>query len=221
MVRTLPSALLQRALDILGDEPFVWLWVITIDQTATASPAFCLARYPESVTFNIPGEGSSTVFDPAPMNVGAVKTVRDGSMVSLDVSIASVFGGVNYWLDVGDGFMGMPATAYVVDLNNLEEGPLFSMEFTCGSVSEDHERIVLTMQTPNYFKRRVPVQTLTRDRCQRRFKDRGCGYIGTTETSCDKTLVRCGQIGDSEVADGFVRLHPERFLAAPGIQLLS
>lgn len=209
--------LVRRALTILNAEPYLWLWVVVADETEVGSPAFYVVRDMEPVTFQPPGEASPVEFEPYPMNVSALRTVRESAMTQLDLTVANVGGAISYWIEQGDGFLGKPAECYVLAKDNVAAGALFSAEFTVGSIVEQKDVITFRMETPNYFSRDVPRDTITRDRCQRRFKDRGCGYFGTGVTSCDKSYANCVAVGEDERANGFLKLHPERFLSAPGL----
>lgn len=210
---TLPPSLVRKALDQQTEDPWVFLWQITADISTVATPTFYLCNQQQQVEFPV---GSGILYDPFPLEHGAIQTTKESRLAQLDLSASNVTRQLAYWVDMGQGFLNMPATLTIAAHDDLAAGAAFTRDFTIAGLAQTNKAITFRMEQPNYFLRRAPRDTYQRDRCRHAFKGRLCNYLGPL-TDCNRSVARCIQIGDDEVANGRPRMHPRRFGAFPGL----
>lgn len=209
MVLTLPPTLLRRALEDFTDQPWVWLWKLTANRSTSSTEVFQLAKYPEPITWN------GSVWSPFQLEVDGIRQTVEGDLITVGLGVSNATREIAYFCEKAQGFRGMPATAWVVNLGDLASGAAIRLDFTVQTAALDRESAAFTLTTPNFFNRLAPQDRITRDSCRRIYKGKGCGYRGLLPT-CTQRLSDCIAHGDDELQAGLTAIHPERFGAFPG-----
>ena len=210
MPSTWPQELLKRALQNFTELPWLWLWEIVADRTVVSTPTFYLVRHPFEVSF-----GGNT-YKPFPITLGQVRQTKESDLVQVDLVASNATRTLAYYLEQGQGFLNMPVTGHLVNMEFLAQGAATSFEFVVGGSAVSSQAVTLTLETPNFFQRPSPQHSFTRDRCRHLYKGRFCGYKGAL-TDCNRTYARCVEIGDDERLNGLPVRHPLNFGAFPGI----
>lgn len=207
----IPAALLVAALDQDADDAWVWLWKITVDITASATSVVYLTNQAETITLG------SDVYQPYPMTQGSIEQTNEGEVTTVTLTMSNVTRKLSTFIETGAGLANMPVTLSLAKRDDLASGAALVFDFTVGNVTLTRASATLTLESPNFFQRVSPRDTVSRDRCRWRFKGKECGYVGTLST-CDKSLPTCILRGDDERDSGLTRNHPQRFGGFPGIE---
>ncbi len=213
---TVPAEHLEKILTGFTDAPFAWLWEFVVEVTTAATPVIRICNQHEVVPWN------TMEFDPVGRGASTISESSDGTVKPLQVSISNVHREISTLLLNDKAFRGTDATLWIVDMGRLNLGALVTATWKIGPPSHDTETVSFPLQSRNDFQEQAPRDGYNRNRC--RFLPLGsprCGYIGRDETDCNGTLVRCGEIGLSEQAEGLVKIHPARYGGKPGIPRLS
>jgi len=92
---------------------------------------------------------------------------------------------------------------YVVSSAQLADtNPVAYHEYVLVQPRSDSKYATFTLGAANPFRKRFPLNRILKNNCRFKFKSDRCGYTGT-ETTCNKTLIRCRELSNSNRYGGF------------------
>jgi phage-related protein len=209
---TIPASWQSRILKVHQTDPWAWLWQIEADATASARTVFQLTGYPQQIAF-----GGMT-FYPIAMQQTAIELGSDGNLPSIDLTISNAARVLAFYFESGLGFMGRPATSWLVNTGDLAQSMRWDWRVAAATVTT--EAAVVRMESPKFFERKVPQDRFNNARCRWRFGSEECGYVINAialYTTCAKHVADCILRGNDMVNRNLPRLHPERFGGFLGI----
>lgn len=216
---------LTEIFKIERDAPWVWLLEIDVPVTSTNTAEFRLARNPVALTFGEFADGTAKTYSPAPFEVGAVKSDQEGTLRSLQVSIANPSRSVQSVLEHFNGLVDQPARVMLVSTLHLgSHRPYWEAEGQVVTAGSNTQLATIDVGQVQISNRPFPAQRILRDGCRHEYGDEWCGYdtarSGALQT-CDKTRFGangCKVHGEDEDTAGVEVLHPLRFGGAPALR---
>lgn len=209
---TLPSAWRPETQRIHQQYPWQWLWEIEADRTAVARTLFRVTAGPGIVTY------AGMTFYPLPLTQTPIKVSGEGDLPQVDLTISHTQRILAPYFEVGSGFLDRPAMGHLVNLVDLSQALSFPFEVRRADVS--HEGAVIRLEMPNFFRRLVPQERYSPQRCRHRFGGAACGYVinaAAAFTTCAKHPQDCILRGADMASRNLPRLQPGRFGGFLGI----
>jgi lambda family phage minor tail protein L len=188
---TLPDALIQKS-NQLGDSD-AWLWLLEV-QLASGTVRYVLNT--EDIIWN-GREWYKCYFI-----ISEITEDDKASQPNLTIQIPNVDQTIQNAVENINGGVGATVILRLVHSGNLTEISVPSYTFQITGASLDGEWANFTLGASTVYNKRVPQRRLIKNYCAFRFKGELCGYTGTA-TSCDKTLARCRELGNSSRFGGF------------------
>ncbi len=151
----------------------------------------------------------------APLTIDEIKKDDNSSVSKLNIKLSNVALAISGIIgNRGDVITNAPAvlTLVFLDINTnsiLSNYTQILYAGRCNNLKLDYEEAEMDIETSlGGYEIQAPVMKY-RTTCQvRRFKDCRCGYTGT-ETSCDRTLTRCKELGNEQNFRGFPQMYNE------------
>ncbi len=102
-----------------------------------------------------------------------------------------------------NGFEPITVVLYIVNNKDLTNTtPVYSTNLILTTSNLNHLEVSFTVSARDLFRARTPQTRMFPNSCRFKFKSTFCGYTGAV-TSCDKSLSRCRQLGNSKRFGGF------------------
>jgi phage-related protein len=141
---------------------------------------------------------------------GSIKESIDGGAVKVSLHIGNVDRGIQYYLENWNGLREAKVNILQVFKDELADPTVvdrMSYNIADSSVNTSEAKFVLS-GTFDVFDITLPRRKFYRGYCTHKFKDGGCGYSGG-EASCNKTLQRCTELGNTHRYGAFPAI-PQR-----------
>lgn len=217
MPRTLPASTLTKIQQSHIDTPFAWLWKIQANRTATGIPTFNMTDYREEIVFN------SQPWVPYPIRSSVIAESGEGDLASVDISINDVARIADPWFFSERGFMGLPATGYLLNVEDDELAFRFDGRVAGAGIRPQGTGLRIELQP--FYRIEVPFDRYNARRCRHGFggKVHGigrCPYVinaAAAFTTCDKTIAACIARGLDMIARNLPALLPLYFGGFLGI----
>ena len=169
-------------------------WLVLLDLVLDESTVLYLVRNTEDITWG------GQVYTAFPFDMDDAKQSGDGSLQSVTIRVSNVMRAVQRQIEALDGMGDASVVLRVVYSEELAAGAVIEETFSVGSVSCSSEWVSIELQPENFWSRRCPRYTYTRQNCRWKFKSDECGYSGSTAT-CNKTMKACAAMsGGSNIA---------------------
>lgn len=195
-MRQIPSVLVLEKNKIASSAP----WLLLLDLILPNGAHFRFVRNTEDVTF------LGNTYTALPFEVDAISEESKGQIPNVVLRIANVGRILQGFIEETNGAVGARVILTVAHASYLTSGYMaFQAEFDVIATHVDALWITLTLGIPNPMRRRFPTYKYIPDICQWDFKSAECGYTGQA-TSCNKTLARCRELGNSRRFGGFIGL---------------
>lgn len=102
-----------------------------------------------------------------------------------------------------NGFEPIRVNLYIVNSKDLANTtPVYTTNLILTTSSLNHLEVSFTVSARDLFRARTPQTRMFPNSCRFKFKSALCGYVGSVST-CDKSLSRCRQLGNSKRYGGF------------------
>lgn len=102
-----------------------------------------------------------------------------------------------------NGFEAITVVLYIVNSKDLANTiPVYSTNLILTTSNLNHLEVSFTVSARDLFRARTPQTRMFPNSCRFKFKSTLCGYTGAI-ASCDKSLSRCMQLGNSKRYGGF------------------
>ncbi len=199
-----------------------WVWLLEMRHTTTE--AFRITNYTQQVTYD------SNIFYPYPFEISDFQDSTDSNNSNLRLTVANIGGELQALLDANDGFADVETVLMLLDSANISDGPAREILYRVVGSTATWSSVEFELGSFDLFAKDVPRRKWVRNSCQWPYRNADgtisdlCGYQETSTgaglATCDKTLFGangCRAHGNDEVANGFIRLHPKRYGAQPGI----
>lgn len=180
----------------------VWLVALEITIPGLSEPVR-VVRNNENVTWR------TETWVAFPFELQEVSESAVGEVPRVDVRISNVSRAIEAYLQDYDvytknnGFAPITVSIFVLNSKNLADSdPEVEHFFELKQPKTDARWATFTLGAANPFTRRFPQQRILKNFCRFVFKSSLCGYEGSAGT-CDKSLVRCRQLGNSDRFGGF------------------
>lgn len=192
MPLTLSSAI-ALAKNQLSDDG-AWLVLLEIQFNDLAGTILRLVRNTEDIVWD------AQTWIAYPFDLDEAKQTADGSVQSVAIRVSNVLRAVQRYIESLDGMGGAEVILRVVYSGELDEAAVIEETFSVGRITCTAEWVSIELQPENFWSRRCPRYTYTRQNCRWTFKGAECGYAGAS-SSCNKTLAACAAMtGGSNTA---------------------
>ena len=174
----------------------VFLYSILVDPVTNTFKRF--TNHPGGVTFD--GEA----FQHFAVSHTALSEDGTGQIQKAQLIISNVSREIQAIIDANDGLRNRQVTITQVWLDFLADTTAFISDVMSISdtVVTERQATFSLASTLDVLDIRLPRRSITRTFCRFRFKSPECGFVGA-ETTCDKTLNRCRELGISRRFGGF------------------
>ncbi|MBU1193958.1 MAG: hypothetical protein KJ666_18880 [Bacteroidetes bacterium] len=203
---TLPASALAEKNKITSNQAFLILVKICYPNEDAVN--ICLN--------NIQVVWNSITWQPAAFALSPINETKDGSIPSIPLAFIDPNRDISPLIDKYGGGNGADVWIYMVHSGHLEETTPWSKRlFKIMGAHVDHaNKVTLTLSVPNLTLVRDPQDRYFKNHGRNtvKFKDSTCGYTGE-ETTCNKTLARCRELGNSLRYCGFPGVGRKGFLA--------
>jgi len=147
---------------------------------------------------------------PFPFELDEISDTSKGEVPQVQLRISNVTRAIEAYIQQYDeyckenGYLPITVYIYVVHSEHLdEEDPIVEHVFELKQPQTTSMWATFTLSATNLFMKRFPLYRMLKNRCRyKTFKGTLCGYSGS-ETTCDRTLVRCKELGNSRRFGGF------------------
>lgn len=195
-------------------EPFLYLYEIVADQTVSATTLFRLVAQPQTVSFD------GKTYYPFPVGHSDVTLDSEGSLPETELSLSNVSRELPRYLEVGFGFIGMPASIIEVSRAALTTANAITRSYVITSASLDADSVTFRLETEEPHRIRSADRVYNRTRCRHRYGDGFCRFVlhsglPANLQVCPKDLSACIERGNYEVSIGRARMHPRQFGGFP------
>jgi phage-related protein len=131
-----------------------------------------------------------------PFELGEI--TEDGKeLPCLDLKLSNVTGIMSRYVEETNGAAGAMVILRVVHSEHLDDPvPAVEEMFNVQTVNVDANYATFRLGAETATTLRRPAGIYQKSHCSNKFKDIKCGYNGA-ELSCDKTLARCRELGNS------------------------
>jgi len=174
-------------------------WIILLEITLTDGDSTVLrfARNTEDVVFD---GNNYTAF---PFEIEPTKQTSKGEIPTVTLRVSNVTRLIQPYLEDLDGGVGSIAKITVINTNHLNEDySELEMTFDVLACQSSARWVTFTLGAPNPLRQRFPLNQFIALHCRWRFKSAECGYTGE-ETTCNRTLKNCRELGNSTRFGGF------------------
>lgn len=148
-----------------------------------------------------------------PFELDEIGDTDKGEVPQVALRVSNASRAMEAYIDAYDawiknnGYTPITVNIYVVNTKAVTANPTIDPEvehvFELINPSCGPQWVTFTLGAANPFNRRFPWPRMYRNICRyRHFKGTRCGYAGA-ETTCDKTLTRCRELGNSARFGGF------------------
>lgn len=210
---SLPADFLTEIKRIHGSGTFLWLWELRVGRTTSATTVIRLAEYDADVAWN------AKTWRAYPMEHSEIQLTSDGDLPRMTLSLDNSTRFLSTYLESGSGFVGQPATSYLVHKGSLNAADKLTFAWRVSTVTVgDVATFQLVLAGLNDVKR--PMDTLNATRCRHRFGAGLCPYVinaAAAYTDCAKTLSDCVLRGQDMEARNLPPLLPGAFGGFPGL----
>lgn len=210
------AALRAETQKVNPTEPFLYLYELVADQTVSATTKFRLVMQPQQVVYD------GKTYYPFPITHSDITLDSEGSMPETEVTLSNVSRELPRYLEVGFGFLGLPAQIIEVSRASLTAANSVTRSYVITSAHHDDESVTLRLETEEPHRIRAADRVYNRTRCRHRYGDGLCGFVlhsglPANLQTCAKDLPACIARGDYEVSIGRARMHPRQFGGFPMI----
>lgn len=137
-------------------------------------------------------------------------TEASGDVPEFSLSVSNVSQAMTYYMEIGDGGIGAEVTLYLVNTSTMSDPAYFQHTGEVLDASDDDEWAKFVCGAENKFRTMIPRGRVLQNWCRycgklgayNGFKGARCGYAGA-ETTCNRTLARCRELGNSARFGGF------------------
>lgn len=143
-----------------------------------------------------------------PFEIEEITETESGEVPRVDIRVSNVSREMELYIHEYDlycktnGFHPIECTLYVLNTLDLDNNdPVTWHIFKLIQPKTNPVWVTFTLGAANPFNRRSPQRRLVPS-CQWKFKSAECGYAGAA-TTCDKTLDRCRELGNSNRFGGY------------------
>lgn len=135
-----------------------------------------------------------------------------GEIDTLKVRVSNVSRLISAYLEEYDAFRGREVRIKLVWADQLDDPNAYLEDiYYVDEVTVNEEVVEFTLSSKfDLLQETLPRRRFYRNFCQWKFKSTECGYSGA-ETSCNKTLLRCRELGNEARFGGFPAI-PKRGL---------
>lgn len=204
---------------LASEWPFYWLFDIEVP---TDPPTrYRLTNNTRTVTFGTNSLGAPLTYSPFPIAHGGIEQTGEGSLPTIEVSVANVSREISQVLATYGGLVGQPVVVRLVQASELANAQAEIREDAeIRGVRVKNDFVTFTLSAGNMIERKLPPFRIIGTHCRSLYGGPACGYDLTTGTltTCAKTYEACEAHGADELAEGNPILHPERFNAFPGVR---
>jgi len=159
---------------------------------------------------NVSTTWNGNEYVPFPFEIDEITDNSKGEIPQVQLRISNVTRAIEAYIQEYDnyckenGYSPITVTISVVHSEHLNETePIVEHAFELKQPSTSSMWATFTLGAVNLFTRRFPIYRMQKNRCRyKTFKGTLCGYSGS-ETSCDRTLARCRELGNSARFGGF------------------
>ncbi len=182
------------------DSVFLILLEITIPSVAET---IRVVNNNEDITWN------SYTWQRFPFSIDEISESSNAETSQFQIKVSNVNNIIGQYIRQYDvyvkqnGFSPIDVVLYVVNSKDLDNPtPVYSYDLILSTQSINHLEVAFTVSARDLFRARTPQYKMYPNACRFKFKSSLCGYTGS-ETSCDKTLVRCRELDNSMRYGGF------------------
>ncbi len=156
------------------------------------------AEWDEDVTFG------GITYQKFPITHEYISENAEGQIDTLKVKVANVNRLIGAYLEEYDAFRGKEVRIKLVFYDRLDDPDAYLEDvYYVDEVVVNEEVVEFTLSSKfDLLQETLPRRRFYRNFCQWKFKSTECGYTGT-ETSCNKTLQRCKELGNEARFGGF------------------
>lgn len=200
------SAAIQEKNKLAGGSGKHWIVLLDIDVPGLED------------NIRVTSDNSETVWNgntyvPFPFEIDEISDTSNGEVPRVDIRVSNITRAMEGYLQDYDyytkvnGYSPIELTISVVHSAHLDlTDPETEYVFHLKQPKTVGKWATFTLGANNPFNKRFPLNRLLKNRCRyKQFKNWRCGYAGAA-TTCDRTLARCRELGNSE-----------RFGGTPGV----
>jgi phage-related protein len=212
----LPSQLQEPSQNPYAADSLVWLWALVVELNEAPTPSTIIRVTASDEPVEITGD----TFYPYPIAQSEIQQTSEGDLPSVTLGFDNSGRWLMPYLDQYEGFIGRPATSYLVNAAAPSYTSAWSLDWTISSAEATAETVTFRLEIPNPYRRRVPVDRYNPQLCRWAFGSPGCGYPineAAAFTSCRKTLADCIARGEDEASRRIPVRHPRRFGGFRGV----
>ncbi len=138
-----------------------------------------------------------------PFELGDNTETAKREIPKVQIKVSNIGKAVQRYIEMAKGGVGADVDLLTVNSNDLENlTPCQNYKFQVYGVSCDSKWITFELHAMNPFEKRFPIERALKNNCRFKFKEARCGYTGG-EAVCNKTIVRCRELGNSPRFGGF------------------
>jgi len=194
-MKDLPIALIIEKNRLASASP--WIILIEITLTDNDETKLRFARNTEDVIFD--GE----TYKAFPFEIEPTKQSSKGEIPTVTLRVSNITHLIQPFLEELDGGIGSTVKITVVNADHLKEDySELEMTFDVLACQSTAQWVIFTLGAPNPLRQRFPLDQFIALHCRWRFKGVECSYSGA-ETTCNRTLKRCRELGNSTRFGGF------------------
>jgi phage-related protein len=165
-------------------------WIILLELTL-GTTTFRLANNNLAIIYN------TYSYEPYPFKIDPIQESLKGDLPQMTLMVANVGRYLEPYLHQYAGGVGVAITLTVVFVqNNVTYTVGISETFNISSTKSDANWVYFTLSINDPLTKRFPRDRYIASMCRHRFKSVMCRYVGAA-TTCDKTLARCEELGNS------------------------
>lgn len=193
----LPAVLVREKNKLYTPDP--WLVLLEIALDADTRLYFCSNN--EDILF------AGQTYTAFPFYLEPTKQSSKAELPTVSLKVCNVTQLIHAYLEDLDGAIGAKVTVRVVNAGHLSEN-YSELEMTFNVVASQAEAdwITFTLGAASPLRKRFPQHRYIALHCNWEFKGFECAY-GGIETTCDRTLKRCKQLGNSARFGGYPGLN--------------
>ena len=198
MPLSISSAAIQEKNRLDGENGKYWIILIDIDVPG-------LEDNIRVTSDNVNTVWNGNTYVPFPFEIEEIGGSSTGEVPRVDIRVSNVTRAIEAYLQDYDyytkenGYTPIELTISVVHSAHLDlTEPETEYVFHLKQPKTTATWATFTLGANNPFNKRFPLNRLLKNRCRyKQFKGWRCGYAGA-ETTCDRTLSRCRELGNSE-----------------------
>jgi len=172
------------------------VWIILLEITLTDSTTLRLARNTEDITFD------GDVYTAFPFEIDSIGQHSKGEIPTVRLKISNITQLMQPYLEELEGGIGSTVKIIVVNSAHLSEDySELEMTFDVIACNSTAQWVTFTLGAPNPLRQRFPLNQYIAMHCRWRVNSIECGLSGET---CNRTLKRCRELGNSVRFGGFV-----------------